>query len=179
MKYLPTKNIEKKAEDLLRSTESMRLPIPVEIIAHRLGVVVDTAPLGEDISGVLVVKDEIGTIGVNQSHSPVRQRFTIAHELGHYVLHRELSNLFIDKEYTAFRDSKSSQGEDRAEIQANRFAAALLMPREMVMREIGGPHGFDFGDEKTLDRLADKFQVSVQAMSIRLSNLGVFDLDVT
>lgn len=174
MKYLPTRAIEDRAAKVLQKAEALRAPVPVDLVAHRLGLVVEATTLGDDVSGVLVVRDGKGTIGVNQTHPSVRQRFTIAHEIGHYVLHRERSSLFIDKSYTAvYRDTRSSKGDDRPEIQANQFAAALLMPRELVLAEVE-KHGFDLGDEAALERLAEKFQVSLQAMTYRLSNLGIF-----
>ena len=174
MKYVPAKTIEAKAVSVLREANALRIPVPVELVAHRLSLVVEPSMLGEDVSGVLVVGDGSGTIGVNQAHPPVRQRFTVAHEIGHYVMHRASSDLFIDKGYTAvFRDTKSSTGAERAEIQANHFAAALLMPAELLLPEIRRS-GFDLADEDALGTLAEKFQVSTQSMSYRLSNLGIF-----
>jgi len=61
--------------------------------------------------------------------------FTIAHEIGHFILHHGESDLFIDTTYVAFRDSESTKGENRAEIQANQFAAALLMPALFIEQE--------------------------------------------
>lgn len=155
----------------------MRIPVPVELIAHRLNLEVEAAPLGDDVSGVLVVGKNAGTIGYNSAQSPVRQRFTIAHEIGHYVLHAAESKdkLFIDKQYTASyrRDSASSTGGEIEEIQANSFAAALLMPEELIRQELKTMH-FDMGNEDALFQLASKFEVSSQAMSIRLGSLGIF-----
>lgn len=174
MKYRSKKSIEQRAVQLLEEHGAMRAPVPVELIAHRLGLVVESAALGNDVSGLLVVKDGRGTIGVNQTHVPVRQRFTIAHEIGHYVLHREEAELFIDKGYAAARrDRTTSTGEDYGEIQANAFAAALLMPEPLVSAEVDRL-AFDLGDEDALEALADKFQVSLQAMTFRLSNLEIF-----
>lgn len=174
MRYMTTKEIEDQAAQLLERAQALRLPVPVELVAHRLGLTVEPAPLGEGVSGVLVISDGSATIGVNQSHPAVRQRFTVAHEIGHYLLHRKSGDLFIDKAYTAvFRDTKSSAGEDRIEVQANLFAAALLMPQDLVLREIRHCK-FDLGDEDALEQLAATFNVSQQAMSYRLSNLGVF-----
>lgn len=174
MKYLPAKTIEAKAVDALREANALRVPVPVELVAHRLGLLVEPSALGDEVSGVLVVREGRGTIGVNQTHPSVRQRFTVAHEIGHYVMHRGSSDLFIDKGYTAvFRDTRSSTGAERAEIQANYFAAALLMPAELLLPEIRRS-GFDLADEEALETLAERFQVSLQSMSYRLSNLGVF-----
>src|SRR5438552_888708 len=99
-------------------------PIPVHKVARSLGILVEPAVFGDDVSGVLVVHNDTGVIGFNREHSTVRQRFTIAHEIGHFALHREESQLFIDKAYRAFfRDVQSAKGKDRREVQANAFAA--------------------------------------------------------
>ncbi len=166
--------IETQAQQVLRKTNCQQLPVPVELVAHHLGLRVEPAELGEDVSGVLVLGDGGGTIGYNAAHASVRQRFSIAHEIGHFTLHRETGQLFIDKQYTVYlRDQRSSSGEDLQEIQANQFAAALLMPDVMVRGAIVGID-FDLGDETALDALAEKFQVSRQAMTFRLANLKIF-----
>lgn len=176
MKYLATKEIEKRASELLTSLRAMDVPVRVDVVAHRLGLSVEYAPLGDEVSGLLLIENGHGTIGINETHSEVRQRFTLAHEIAHYSLHRSQSELFIDKKYMAvFRDSTSSSGEDRTEIQANQFAAALLMPRTLLESKIK-ERGFDLGDESVLERFASEFEVSTQAMAYRLANLGTFPL---
>ena len=169
--------IEKKAEAILRETNVYYLPIPVVEVARRLKLSVEAASLGENVSGLLVLRDGNGAvIGYNNSHSEVRQRFTIAHEIGHFVLHQEQTHksLFIDKKYAAVyaRNDQSSTGENKYEIQANAFAAALLMPTDLLRTEIDLT-GFDLADERVLSELAKKFKVSTQAMAYRLANLGV------
>src|SRR5918999_1169209 len=160
MKYLHSNEIERRATELLKSVKAMDIPVRVDAVAHRLGLRVECTPLGEEVSGLLIIENGRGTIGINEAHPLVRQRFTLAHEIGHYVLHRDQSELFIDKKYTAvFRDSRSSSGEHRAEIQSNRFAAALLMPRPLLESEIDARE-FDLGDESALEKLAADFVVS-------------------
>lgn len=168
--------IDTRAENILRQTGMLRVPVDVELVAHRLSLQIEAVPLGENVSGLLVVEKGQGVIGYNVTHAPVRQRFTVAHEIGHFILHRNdnPSALFIDTRYIVYRrDAKSSTGEDRREREANRFAAALLMPATLLYVELQN-HPFDFGDEETLTTLASKFQVSTQAMSIRLSNLNIW-----
>jgi Zn-dependent peptidase ImmA (M78 family) len=181
MKYRSKKEIEVIVSDLLQKTDCMRLPVPVDVLAHRLDLRVEAAALGEEVSGVLVVSKNNATIGYNSTQSPVRQRFTIAHEIGHYVLHvaqKDKDTIFIDKQYVASykRDSVSSTGGDAKEIQANRFAASVLMPAQLVHQELETMH-FDLADEEALSELAAKFEVSTQAMSIRLGSLGIFSHD--
>lgn len=169
-------SIEIKAKTILQQTNSYYLPVPVDVVAHRLGLKVEAAQLGENVSGLLVIVEGKGIIGYNSSHPEVRQRFTIAHEIGHYILHQEQDSLFIDKKYGAAyrRDEQSSLGEKPREIQANRFAAALLMPEDLVEKEFVRSE-FDLGDEYALIELARKFRVSSQAMAFRLANLGLIN----
>ncbi len=168
--------IEAEAKAILDRTHSFKAPVPVETVARRLGLKLESAVLGDDVSGVLVIADGQGFIGYNADQSPVRQRFTIAHECGHFMLHSATSELFIDKRYMALfrRDRTSSTGDNNQEVQANRFAAALLMPAELIKREVASTD-FDLGDEEAITELAEKFQVSKQAMSLRLASLGIFE----
>lgn len=146
------------------------VPVDVDRLAELEGVEVDRADFGEEISGLLVKHGGRATIGVNARHAPSRQRFTIAHELGHYLLHSS-RELFVDKDYIVhFRDDKSSTGYDPIEVEANQFAAELIMPAAKV-RELFNDHRFDIDDEGALRRLATQFQVSATAMAVRLSSL--------
>jgi Zn-dependent peptidase ImmA (M78 family) len=169
---LSGRSIERKAEALL--TRFKEPPIPVNAIAQSLGLDVEPADLSDNISGVLVVSGDGGVIGFNRTHALVRQRFTVAHECAHFVLHRSEGSLFIDKRYRAFfRDARSGRGTDSRERDANTFAAALLMPEAMV-RRAAKAYEFELGDEGgPIADLADAFQVSTQAMTYRLSNLGI------
>lgn len=175
MRSRPNTRIEAQAQQLLEESDSLQLPVPVDRVAAHLGLQVEVALLGDDVSGVLVVDQGKGTIGINIAHAEVRQRFSIAHEIGHFVLHQTKAPLFIDKTYTVYRrDEHSSTGEDLQEIQANQFAAALLMPEALVRQETAKT-GFDLGDEIALGSLAATFAVSTQAMSFRLANLGLLN----
>ena len=176
MKYLQPKALENKAAALLESLDVLEVPVPVELIAHRLGLKVEDVRLGDEISGVLVISEGKGMIGVNSAHPGVRQRFTIAHEIGHFCLHQGESDLFIDKTYLAFRGSKSAEGKHRVEIQANQFAAALLMPAELVKRELGGEL-IDLAAVDVIEELAERFLVSSQSMTFRLDNLGLLAVE--
>jgi Zn-dependent peptidase ImmA (M78 family) len=169
----PKQDAEAQAQQLLLQFGIDEPPIPVERIVRHLGLKLEATEFGDDVSGILVVEAGRGIIGVNSSHSRVRQRFSIAHELGHFVLHSANARLFIDKKYfAAFRDSRSSTGENKREREANAFAAALLMPTDLVTR-IVDHHQFDLADDAYVETLANLFQVSKQAMTIRMVNLGL------
>lgn len=173
MKYLPTNKIEESANQLLEKFQAFDIPVKVDKIAFLLGLEVDFVSLGEDVSGLLLVENGKGFIGINSSHPSVRQRFTIAHEIGHYVLHGQEENLFIDKKYNAFRNTNSATGVDRAEIQANMFAASLLMPQILLEKHIKSK-GFDLGDGSVLSEIAKDFEVSVEALAYRLAKIDAF-----
>ncbi len=168
------KKIEQFATKILDELGMHKLPIQIDLIAERRGVNIQKYDLGKDVAGVLVIEKGVATIGVNKSNPPVRQRFTIAHELAHFELHRQTGDLFIDKEYKIyFRDTKSASGEDIKEMEANAFAAAILMPKEKLVEEIN-KNKFDLTDDAAIKTLADIFGVSSISMTFRISNLNLF-----
>jgi Zn-dependent peptidase ImmA (M78 family) len=170
--------LESKAEQTLRNTATYRVPVDIEVVAHRLQLTISAAALGGDVSGMLVMEGGRGAIGYNATHPPVRQRFTIAHEIAHYLLHAKKntrSQLFIDKSVTFRRDENSTTGDDRDEVEANQLGAALLMPRDLVQQEIK-KHDLDLDDEDAISFLAKRFQVSAAAMTNRLANLRLLRL---
>lgn len=162
------KYIEDRANELLRKQAVHTVPIDPTKLAEKLGVIVEEVDLDNDVSGLFVTKDNVSYIMYNKEEHKFRQRFTIAHELGHYMLHKDVS-LFIDKtQRVLYRDSASTTGEKLKEREANAFAAALLMPKTLIEEAVSEvPYGEDI-----VDYLSDKFQVSALAMSFRLSNLG-------
>lgn len=114
-------------------------------------------------------------IVVNTYNATVRQRFTMAHELGHFLMHNDV--LFVDKPVSVrFRDSLSSLAISNEEIQANRFAACALMPESWVIDEANHELAREpeIASEELVERLARRFDVSRQAMEIRLAGLGVW-----
>jgi predicted transcriptional regulator len=139
------------------------VPLDVETISERFGIDVEYVPLEDDISGVLERKDDRSNswvIRVNQDHHPNRQRYTIAHELGHFCLHRHLKQSFEDKIF--FRGGESSP----EEWQANDFACAILMP-ELEFRDAVR------SGKTNVEELAREFKVSTLALRIRAKNLGM------
>ena len=164
------------------TAENVKAPsVPIRQIAEKYAHLVEQV-LPEDISGMLVplnppLKGKAWAIVVNRSNGQVRKRFTIAHELGHLLMHNfagphaDASSAFKVR----FRDALSADGSVLEEIEANQFAAELLMPEELLvprLRELG----FDYAAEEDesqqkLAGLAGSFGVSQQALQIRLSNL--------
>jgi len=148
-------------------------PVPVADIARGLGLDVIGYDLGDGVSGTLVIEKGKGFIGYNPSHSKKRQRFTIAHEIGHYRLHYSENNLFVDRDFLVkFRgDNNYTPKEMIHEQQANAFGAALLMPEEFIRREL--KKTLKLGEVEVIESLARLFDVSVPAMTYRLNNLNL------
>ncbi|GAA4459312.1 hypothetical protein GCM10023189_32820 [Nibrella saemangeumensis] len=171
------KRIENLACSILQKLDIGEIPIPVELIAERRGLQIRPYDLGTNVSGVLFLREGVGIIGYNPNDSYVRQRFTIAHELGHYELHRAEGELFVDKVDQAkqvyMRNEDSASGEFKQEREANAFAAAILMPENLLFSELKKIQ-FDLNDEAALKELAKQFNVSLPAITYRLSNLGLF-----
>jgi hypothetical protein len=122
---------------------------------------------GPALSGLLLVEQQrVYVDAVEAERSPGRRRFTIAHELGHWHLHRSKA----DSHYCRPEDIGSSRSElyqlRRLESQANRFAAALLMP-ESTLRVDAPRLRF------SIPALARRFGVSATAMQVRLEVLDL------
>lgn len=151
-----------EAERIRQSLWSNVFPVDPVQIARRLGIDVREATLRDDISGALVKKlGEDPTILLNAKDHPNRQRFTTAHELGHFVT-RELST--DTYEYVDLRDTMwSAAGMGPEEVFANQFAANLLMPESEVQRL---RH-----EGLTPIQMAHYFRVSQDAMANRLKNV--------
>lgn len=166
-------NIDKQAARLLEENDVRRAPVPVEAIARALGVDVRYAPTTDEVSGALVRSGGGAIIAVNSAQHENRQRFTIAHEIGHFVLHKRRARRHFDEDFRIdFRNSVSSEATQRDEIAANRFAAALLMPEEFLRRDILKPN-FDLDRvDGAIQSLAVRYKVSRRAMELRLVNLG-------
>lgn len=115
--------------------------------------------------------DGSAVIGVNSVDAPVRQRFTIAHEIGHFILHKDEALHVDEKSLIGLRDRKSSLAVDEREIEANQFAAELLMPATFLQKDILNLPD-DIEVEEAITKLAHRYQVSTQAMTFRLTALG-------
>lgn len=163
----------RKAQELLRAGNIKRAPVDVDRLARMAGARIRYEPLDGQVSGMVHRRrNGLATIGVNSAHSLGRQRFTIAHELGHLILHKDEMLHVDEKPPIRFRNEESSRATNAAEIEANQFAAELLMPIELLSKEIESLSD-DMEAEEAVSDLADRFQVSEQAMTLRLTRLGV------
>lgn len=163
-----------QAEALVRKLELKEPSIDPIRIAKALGLSVLSEDLGADVAGLLIRKGDQALIAVQRADPPTRRNFTIAHEIGHHVLghqFQEGEHVHVDRgHYISQRGPRSSAGVDPMEVEANQFAAALLMPSWMV-RDAANLIGPPIVDSD-VSELAKQFRVSEQAMTIRLSTLG-------
>ncbi|EBU8090008.1 ImmA/IrrE family metallo-endopeptidase, partial [Salmonella enterica subsp. enterica serovar Agona] len=144
--------------------------VNVELVAKRLGATIKYAPYEGEMAGALIRSNEIAVIAVNSAHHKNRQRFTIAHECGHLIYHND-ERLYVDKTFSIRRrDDVSRMAIDKEEVEANQFAAELLMPFDYILRDIIRSD-IDIEDGTEVARLAKKYAVSSQAMTYRIANV--------
>lgn len=166
------RKIHAMVETLLAENGITEAPVPVSQIAKAQGARIFVDSLEGDLSGFLYRDKAQVVIGVNTHHHPNRQKFTIAHELGHLLLHDQ-EQLHVDRVFRVrLRNDVSSQGTDEAEREANFFAASVLMPKDFLETDLANEQYVDLLDEGFLQRLARKYGVSTQALLNRLKNLG-------
>lgn len=164
------------ARALLANSRVKEPPVPVEQLARDAGAVISYQPFeAEDISGLLYrVAGSAPVIGVNSTNAKVRQRFTIGHELGHLTLNHGHDLILERLVRLNFRDATSSTASDQEEIEANQFAAELLMPRDLLQHSLTVLlQGKPLPDLEVVRRLARRFEVSQSAMEFRLTSLGM------
>lgn len=167
--------IERASSDLLAEVGISHFPVDLEKIAAHLNIQIIYDDLDDDVSGFLVAEGKRKAMAIiNKSHHSNRQRFTIAHEIGHFILHAKSANeetVFVDKKYTFHRDGKSSLGIYQQEKEANIFASNLLMPEKLVDQAIA-EMDIDILDDYAVPALAKKIGASEQALGFRLESLG-------
>jgi len=168
---IPFNVIKKKAAKLLSNcdidlasvdvTNRDEIAIDLKKIADSHSIRIEYHDFSDNISGVFFKKNNKLFLGVNSNHHEVRQRFTIAHEIGHHVLHTD-DILHHDDEKMHFRADRIQSSE---ETEANFFAAEILMPAALIEKCVEN-------DIVYVNELASCFNVSPQAMKYRLTNLG-------
>lgn len=135
----------------------------VDLVRYIPDVIMEYVVMDSTLSGSLSKKDGTWIIKVNKFHSETRQRFTIAHELGHFIYHKDDDldeHEFVDT--TFFRGMTSNN----LEYTANRFASELLMPEDEVRKLI------DAENVRNIAELASRFGVSSAAMLYRVKELN-------
>lgn len=144
-------------------------PVKLGQLAKELQVSINVSSMSTGVSGQIMREDGGYVIRVNRHEARERQRFTIAHELAHFFLHKPV----IDRSPDGIKDNvlyRSGEPE-RIEFEANRLAADIVMPLPLVEKVLQDE--FDgVVTEATIESLASRFQVSKAAMEIRLSTFA-------
>lgn len=168
--------IRRVAEEVLEGCRINEPPVDIRAVAKSLGIVISRTAAEDDLSGFLFRDRDSGkcVIGVNDSHASNRRRFTVAHEIGHYLLHED-SDVHVDSRFQVkHRNQLSSEGTSDEEREANLFAAELLMPASFLEEDLAGIDHLDAeddSDKSEIKKLAERYRVSTQAMTFRLVNL--------
>lgn len=143
--------MRRKSYDFLALFSDLRPPVQIEKIINSLWISVDRVNSNK-LDWICMLVEWKWHIVINKNMSITRQRFTLAHELKHYL---------------DWENACAIRGVNRTQIEkdANKFAAELLIPTQALIKS--------FIKEKNTSALANKFWVSVQVMEIRLKNLGL------
>jgi len=167
--------------DLLDKLKLSKPPFNPFIIAEKLGLEVDQSlDLSNlNLSGSITNKNGNVKIWINPLDSEGRQRFTLAHELGHYVydILTDGDQVIQDTPETLYRNNQRHTREYRA----NDFAGMLLMPKFSIIEEatnlIEASPQQSLPTIKVIEKLAEIFEVSKPAMLVRLKKLNIVDQD--
>ncbi len=164
-KNFSTKSIEETVETLINDY-NLTPPINLESICKNLNIKIKEVDFDDGLSGMLTKQ----TIYLSTNIHENRKRFTLAHELGHYLIHKKQDNSYKG---VRFRSEHIASQEKNEEREANHFASLLLIPTKFINDEIKDLQ--EISEEFILE-LAKKYQVSSIAMTIRLEKLGyVYD----
>lgn len=167
MNKLKEKQILKITSDLWKKYSLVPGFDVVELI-KRLGIQYEEREFSDGLSGLLMSNISKTVICIHKTHHENRKRFSAAHELGHYFLHKD-SDITLDTSTTVYlRDENSSKGTYTKEIEANFLAASLLMPEDQIIQLVN----LEIALIDNIKHLSETFIVSPEAMAIRLSTLG-------
>jgi Zn-dependent peptidase ImmA (M78 family) len=174
---LARRDPEKRAIELLTKFRLQNaVPIPVDKIAEAIGAEIREVELDEDLSGMLVRNKDSRIISVQRSHANARKRFTIAHELGHLLMHPGRPYIAeTDRPVRLdLRTNTPGYANPREEREANQFAAALLMPATQVHKRWDSLSSRYGRPTEVASRMSTEFDVSSVAMKYRIVNLGIY-----
>lgn len=160
----------KKSEIAIVARHLAKAPVDLAAIFADLDIKYELT-LMNAASGSLTRSGDTFTVSVNALEPITRQRFTAAHELAHYLLHRDLMgdgkrmHRHVDTLYGGGESSGDVIFKRSHEIEANRIAAQIVMPKKLVEQE--------YAKSPDAAALAKTFGVSQAAMEIRLKTLGL------
>lgn len=163
-------SLEKTASEF-RQTHGLndRQPIRLRSLLQELNVQTVFKPLSDSFAGMAIKADDDRFMLVNSNHTLARQHFTICHELYH---------LFVQKNFTAqVCNTGQFMYKDAEELNADWFAAYLLIPRDGVLMQIENWDELEKNQIKlaTVLKLEQFFSCSRQSLLIRLEEIGLID----
>ena len=169
--------VKKIAEEFCEKNSINSYPVEIVRICKENGLTVFEEYLDADVSGLIVVDKKEWPkyktnqfIIVNLTESAVRRRFTIAHELAHFILHRNGNSLYAHRDMVADGTIKKS-----VEQEANYFAANVLMPEKLIREKAEELKDSVWGKLPNfvlIKEIADYFVVS-EAAEVRLKQLDI------
>lgn len=161
-----------QAKKLIKERLVHNAPVPIEEIADYLHIKIEDEnfPPDSTIDAMMLRRGAHASIVVNKDHHINRKRFSIAHEIGHFLLHAN-DDLYIDKKVQEqlFIFTRASGKKDSDEIEANQFAAELLMPSDLIKRDF--LRKIEKREENFISKMAEEYQVSETALTYKLMNL--------
>jgi len=166
--------IELFANTILKRYNMHEIPVEPIALANEMGINVENVAFSDNsVSGLIDKKEKTVTLYINNSDDRLKQRFTVAHELGHVVLHlndiedgeHPEQDINILRRNSNIKFKYTNKYIETAEKEANQFAAALLMDEELV-RAV-------WGKFSSLETMAEAFGVSEGTMAYRLGNLDL------
>lgn len=146
-------------------------PVNLKSIMKSLSIKFEEKDYEGQMSGAAIFNGNEMIVAVSSKEPESRKRFTIAHEIGHLLLHADQALNIDIKPVSLNRDLSSTTGESWREVEANYFAASLLMPKEDVNSHFA--KWSELEEDVRLKKLAQRYEVSMQAMSVRLNTLGL------
>lgn len=164
------KNLAKKISS---SFLTLKAPIKIEEILKEFKITIMENDFPEDskIDALLIRKGENAFIVLNENKPKRRQRFSLAHELGHFLMHGN-DELYLDKNITeTFIFTRTADKKDDNELEANYFAAELLMPSNLIERDF--PNYYIQDPENFISKMAEDYEVSEPALTYKLKELSL------
>ena len=150
-------------------------PTQIANILNKVGFKIYSLEMDETLSGRIGIANEFKEISgskkilqINSKDNRGHQRFTMAHELGHYIFDYDGHNRYANA-YSLAEDDVNSPGE----IRVNRFAAALLMPKNIFVDKYTARKTLGLDEVSICKSLAEEFEVSETAVSKRIVELGL------
>jgi Zn-dependent peptidase ImmA (M78 family) len=161
--YKLLRKVEAQADKVLLENFIVEAPVPIVDIARNYALLVrevDLGAFGGNVAGFIDPVQKI--IYVNKNDKPVRQAFTVAHELAHWLLHQDKLHSEPDKYAVLYRTPLGVSTDDEVEKEANAFAARILVPRDMLKK---------YKEENTnISTVAQIFGVSEELIGFRLKH---------